>query len=231
MWETSQKCVGIIESRRKKEWLMVSASTELRSMTKWFSKVALQMPNQEIIDGLKICMVASLKKYYEMNHCLPEKVAMYRDGVSDGQLNTVTDYELPQLLKCFEVFSNYHPKMMVIVVQKRISTNLYAQAGSGRLEMPPPGTVMDHTVTHKEWTDFFLLAHTVRQGCGIPTHYICVFNSLKLSPDHVQSRGCKKPIRQSGLGKGQRDSTAEMQVNEIYLNGKVPARMPQNSSV
>ncbi|XP_072341649.1 piwi-like protein 2 [Scyliorhinus torazame] len=156
------------------------------SMTKWFSKVAFQMPHQEIIDGLKICMVASLKKYYEINHCLPEKIAVYRDGVSDGQLNTVTDYELPQLLKCFEVFSDYHPKMMVIVVQKRISTNLYAQAESGRLEVPPPGTVMDHTVTNKEWTDFFLLAHTVRQGCGIPTHYICVFNSLKLSPDHMQ---------------------------------------------
>ncbi|XP_041065710.1 piwi-like protein 2 [Carcharodon carcharias] len=157
-----------------------------KAMTKWFSKVAFQMPNQEIIDGLKICMVASLKKYYEINHCLPEKIAVYRDGVSDGQLNTVTDYELPQLLKCFEVFSDYHPKMMVIVVQKRISTNLYAQAGSGRLEVPPPGTVMDHTVTNREWTDFFLLAHTVRQGCGIPTHYICVFNSLKLSPDHMQ---------------------------------------------
>ncbi|XP_067879457.1 piwi-like protein 2 isoform X1 [Heterodontus francisci] len=157
-----------------------------KAMTKWFSKVAFQMPNQEIIDGLKICMVASLKKYYEINHCLPEKIAVYRDGVSDGQLNTVTDYELPQLLKCFEVFSDYHPKMMVIVVQKRISSNLYAQAVSGRLEVPPPGTVIDHTITNKEWTDFFLLAHTVRQGCGIPTHYICVFNSLKLSPDHMQ---------------------------------------------
>ncbi|XP_060712681.1 piwi-like protein 2 [Hemiscyllium ocellatum] len=157
-----------------------------KAMTKWFSKVAFQMPNQEIIDGLKICMVASLKKYYEINHCLPEKIAVYRDGVSDGQLNAVTDYELPQLLKCFEVFSNYHPKMIVIVVQKRISTNLYAQAPSGRLEVPPPGTVMDHTVTSREWTDFFLLAHTVRQGCGIPTHYICVYNSLKLSPDHMQ---------------------------------------------
>ncbi|XP_072409954.1 piwi-like protein 2 isoform X1 [Chiloscyllium punctatum] len=158
-----------------------------KAMTKWFSKVAFQMPNQEIIDGLKICMVASLKKYYEViNHCLPEKIAVYRDGVSDGQLNAVTDYELPQLLKCFEVFSNYHPKMIVIVVQKRISTNLYAQAASGRLEVPPPGTVMDHTVTSREWTDFFLLAHTVRQGCGIPTHYICVYNSLKLSPDHMQ---------------------------------------------
>ncbi|XP_032869778.1 piwi-like protein 2 [Amblyraja radiata] len=157
-----------------------------KAMTKWFSRVAFQMPNQEIIDGLKICMVASLKKYYEINHCLPEKIAVYRDGVSDSQLSTVTDYEIPQLLKCFDVFSDYHPKMMVIVVQKRIGTKLYAVSGSGRLAIPPPGTVLDHTVSTKEWPDFFLMAHTVHQGCGIPTRYICVFNSLNLSPDHIQ---------------------------------------------
>ncbi|XP_051897227.1 piwi-like protein 2 isoform X2 [Pristis pectinata] len=157
-----------------------------KAMTKWFSRVVFQMPKQEIIDGLKICMVASLKKYYEINHCLPDKIAVYRDGVSDGLLSTVTDYEIPQFLKCFEVFSDYHPKMMVIVVQKRIGTNLYAKTESGRLEVPPPGTVLDHTITSKEWTEFFLLAHTVRWGCGMPTRYICVFNTLNLNPDHIQ---------------------------------------------
>jgi hypothetical protein len=34
--------------------------------------------------------------------------------------------------------------------------------------------------------DFYLLAHHVRQGCGIPTHYICVLNTANLSPDHMQ---------------------------------------------
>lgn len=87
----------------------------------------------------------------QINHCLPEKIAVYRDGVSDSQLSTVTDYEIPQLLKCFDVFSDYHPKMMVIVVQKRIGTKLYAVSGSGRLSIPPPGTVLDHTVSTKEW--------------------------------------------------------------------------------
>lgn len=34
--------------------------------------------------------------------------------------------------------------------------------------------------------DFYLLAHHVRQGCGIPTHYVCVLNTANLSPDHMQ---------------------------------------------
>ncbi|XP_043358996.1 piwi-like protein 2 isoform X10 [Dermochelys coriacea] len=121
----------------------------------------------------------------EVNHCLPEKIAVYRDGVSDSQLNTVVSYEIPQLQQCFEAFENYQPKMVFFVVQKKISTNLYS-ASSEHFVTPAPGTVIDHTVTSRDWVDFYLLSHHVRQGCGIPTHYICVLNTANLSPDHMQ---------------------------------------------
>ncbi|KAB0348414.1 hypothetical protein FD754_013271 [Muntiacus muntjak] len=127
----------------------------------------------------------NLKLSFQVNHCLPEKIVVYRDGVSDGQLQTVASYEIPQLQKCFEAFENYHPKMVVFVVQKKISTNLYL-AASENLATPSPGTVVDHTITSCEWVDFYLLAHHVRQGCGIPTHYVCVLNTANLSPDHMQ---------------------------------------------
>ncbi|XP_043938048.1 piwi-like protein 2 [Protopterus annectens] len=155
------------------------------TLTRWYSRVVFQLPQQEIMDSLKLCFLSSLQKYYEVNHCLPDKIAVYRDGVSDGQLTTVAEYEVPQLQKCFETFVNYHPRMVVMVVQKRVSTNLYLAEG-GRLETPPPGTILDHTVTKRNWIDFYLLAHHVRQGCGIPTHYICVLNTANLSPDHLQ---------------------------------------------
>ncbi|XP_007529185.1 piwi-like protein 2 [Erinaceus europaeus] len=155
------------------------------TLTKWYSRVVFQMPHQEIVDSLKLCLVGSLKKFYEVNHCLPEKIVVYRDGVSDGQLKTVANYEIPQLQKCFEAFENYHPKMVVFVVQKKISTNLYL-AATEHFVTPSPGTVVDHTITSCDWVDFYLLAHHVRQGCGIPTHYICVLNTANLSPDHMQ---------------------------------------------
>ncbi|EHB06014.1 Piwi-like protein 2 [Heterocephalus glaber] len=155
------------------------------TLTKWYSRVVFQMPHQEIVDSLKLCLVSALKKFYEVNHCLPEKIVVYRDGVSDGQLKTVANYEIAQLQKCFESFENYQPKMVVFVVQKKISTNLYLAAPE-HFMTPLPGTVVDHTVTSCDWVDFYLLAHHVRQGCGIPTHYICVFNTTNLSPDHMQ---------------------------------------------
>jgi len=48
-----------------------------------------------------VLVVASLKKYNEINGCLPERIVIYRDGVGDGQLNAVIDHEIPQLKECF----------------------------------------------------------------------------------------------------------------------------------
>ncbi|XP_043392253.1 piwi-like protein 2 isoform X6 [Chelonia mydas] len=132
----------------------------------------------------KLCCVQSPVPS-QVNHCLPEKIAVYRDGVSDSQLNTVVSYEIPQLQQCFEAFENYQPKMVFFVVQKKISTNLYS-ASTEHFVTPAPGTVIDHTVTSRDWVDFYLLSHHVRQGCGIPTRYICVLNTANLSPDHMQ---------------------------------------------
>lgn len=34
--------------------------------------------------------------------------------------------------------------------------------------------------------DFYLLAHSIRHGCGVPTHYICLYNTVNLPVDHLQ---------------------------------------------
>uniref|UniRef100_A0A8D0DCE9 Piwi-like protein 2 n=1 Tax=Sander lucioperca TaxID=283035 RepID=A0A8D0DCE9_SANLU len=137
----------------------------------------------------KVCYatqcIAVVCSFVQVNHNLPEKIVVYRDGVSDGQLKMVEQYEIPQLIKCFETFPSYEPKLVFIVVQKRISTTLYSFAANN-IGTPPPGTVLDHTLTQQDWTDFFLMAHSIRQGCGIPTHYISLYNTANLSPDHLQ---------------------------------------------
>uniref|UniRef100_A0A4W6EVN2 Piwi-like protein 2 n=1 Tax=Lates calcarifer TaxID=8187 RepID=A0A4W6EVN2_LATCA len=155
------------------------------SLTRWYSRVTFQTPNEELINGFRVCLLAALQKYYEVNHNLPEKIVVYRDGVSDGQLKMVEQYEIPQLIKCFETFPGYEPKLVFIVVQKRISTTLYSWT-SNSIGTPPPGTVLDHTLTQREWVDFYLMAHHIRQGCGLPTHYISLYNTANLTPDHLQ---------------------------------------------
>lgn len=155
------------------------------SLTRWYSRVTFQTPNEEMISGIRICLLAALQKYYEVNHNLPEKIVVYRDGVSDGQLKMVETYEIPQLIKCFETFPQYEPKLTFIVVQKRINTTLYTYSANA-FGTPPPGTVLDHTLTQKNWVDFFLMAHHINQGCGLPTHYVSLYNTANLTPDHLQ---------------------------------------------
>lgn len=87
----------------------------------------------------------------QLNHDLPQKIVVYRDGVSDSQLKMVELYEIPQLIKCFETFPNYDPKLVFIVVQKRINTILYSCSANG-FGAVPPGTVLDHTLTNKNWS-------------------------------------------------------------------------------
>lgn len=92
-----------------------------------------------------------MSSFVQVNHSLPEKIVVYRDGVSEGQLRVVEQYEIPQLIKCFETFPNYEPKLVYIVVQKRVNTAFYSCV-SNTFVAPPPGTVLDHTLTNRAWS-------------------------------------------------------------------------------
>lgn len=40
----------------------------------------------------------ALNKWYKYNQDLPARIVVYRDGVGNGQLKTLIEYEVPQLL-------------------------------------------------------------------------------------------------------------------------------------
>uniref|UniRef100_A0A8C7WWM8 Piwi-like RNA-mediated gene silencing 2 n=2 Tax=Oryzias sinensis TaxID=183150 RepID=A0A8C7WWM8_9TELE len=173
------------DTSKKHQSVMGFVASVNSSLTHWYSRVTFQTPTEELISGFRACFLSTLQKYYELNHDLPQKIVVYRDGVSDGQLKMVELYEIPQLIKCFETFPNYEPKLVFIVVQKRINTILYSSSANG-FSSVPAGTVLDHTLTNKDWVDFYLTAHDIRQGVGLPTHYVTLYNTANLTPDHLQ---------------------------------------------
>jgi len=161
-------------------------ATMNHTLTRYYSTITQQQTRMELFDQLKVCMTAALRKFNEINGALPERIIIYRDGVGDGMLRDVKDYELPQINSAIqEISGGYAPKMAFVVVKKRISTRLFAASGSG-LSNPPPGTVVDDTVTRPEWYDFFLVSQSVRQGTVSPTHYNVVLDTSGLKPDHIQ---------------------------------------------
>ncbi|NP_001161632.1 piwi-like protein [Saccoglossus kowalevskii] len=161
------------------------ASTN-RTITRFYSRVTFQHTGQELIDGLKVCLQASLKKYHEINKTLPERIFVYRDGVGDGQLPAVVEHEIPQLLDCFkQLGSDYNPKVAVVIVKKRVNARFFHMARQD-LSNPPPGTVVDSEVTRPEWFDFYLVSQSVRQGTVTPTHYHVAWETTGLKPEHIQ---------------------------------------------
>ncbi len=54
------------------------------------------------------------------------------------------------------------------------------------LKNPEPGTIVDHTITHRELYDYFLVSQHVRQGTVTPTHYVVVYDDSQFQPDHMQ---------------------------------------------
>jgi len=157
------------------------------TLTRYYSQTCSgSHAGQEIVDKLSMCFIGALKKYHEMNHELPDKILVYRDGVGDGQMETVKTYEVQQFFNAFKTFqADYKPKLAVVIVQKRINTKLFMQS-KGSLENPPPGSVMDHTVTKRDYYDFLLISQHVRQGTVTPTHYVCVHDDMELPANHMQ---------------------------------------------
>uniref|UniRef100_A0A8C3IPX6 Piwi like RNA-mediated gene silencing 1 n=1 Tax=Chrysemys picta bellii TaxID=8478 RepID=A0A8C3IPX6_CHRPI len=157
-----------------------------QGMTRWFSRCVFQDRGQELVDGLKVCLQAALRSWFSCNNHMPSRIIVYRDGVGDGQLKTLVNYEVPQFLDCLKsVGKDYNPRLTVIVVKKRVNTRFFAQAG-GRLQNPPPGTVIDVEVTRPEWYDFFIVSQAVRSGSVSPTHYNVIYDNSALKPDHMQ---------------------------------------------
>nr|XP_020860026.1 piwi-like protein 1 isoform X3 [Phascolarctos cinereus] len=155
-------------------------------MTRWFSRCVFQDRGQELVDGLKVCLQAALRAWNSYNEYMPSRIVVYRDGVGDGQLKTLVNYEVPQFLDCLKsVGKGYNPRLTVIVVKKRVNARFFAQSG-GRLQNPLPGTVIDVEVTRPEWYDFFIVSQAVRSGSVSPTHYNVIYDNSGLKPDHIQ---------------------------------------------
>uniref|UniRef100_A0A8C8E4F1 Piwi-like RNA-mediated gene silencing 1 n=1 Tax=Oryzias sinensis TaxID=183150 RepID=A0A8C8E4F1_9TELE len=176
-------CYHDISAGKRSIGAMVASLNQ--SMSRWYSKCVLQHKGQELMDGLKMAFTA-LKDYLKFNNCLPSRIIVYRDGVGDGQLHSVVNFEISQILESIKSLGqDYNPKVSVVVVKKRISSRFFAMIND-KVSNPPPGTVIDTEVTRPEWYDFFIVSQAVRCGSVSPTHYNVVYDTSGLKPDHMQ---------------------------------------------
>jgi eukaryotic translation initiation factor 2C len=153
-----------------------------------------QKGRQEMVEELEEMIIERLKLWQKRNQGkLPNKVIVYRDGVSEGQYRIVLESEYPAFKKAFDKLygaESKHPKMSIVVVGKRHHTRFYPtkeEDTDGKTGNPQPGTVVDRGVTGEKLFDFFLLAHQGLQGTSKPAHYVVLKDDIKLGADQLQS--------------------------------------------
>lgn len=107
-------------------------------------------------------------------------------GVGDGQLDQVHSCEVPQFeYACGLVAKDYKPKITFVVVQKRINLKFF-KVLRDQVTNPPPGSILDNTVTRRYLYDFYLCSQHVREGTTTPSHYIVLRDDNNFEPDIVQ---------------------------------------------
>ncbi|KAG2007096.1 argonaute-like protein [Coprinopsis cinerea AmutBmut pab1-1] len=150
----------------------------------------IQESKKEMITNLEKMMIERLDLFVKKNRILPERILVYRDGVSEGQYRTVIEEELPKIKKAFRKFDRqkpYLPQLTIVICGKRHHTRFYPTNAEDADDKgnPKPGTVVDRGVTSIYHFDFFLQAHGGLQGTTRPTHYFVVHDEIGFSADMI----------------------------------------------
>ena len=133
-------------------------------------------------------MKERLQEYQKKNGKLPERVIVFRDGVSEGQFDIVLKDEVREIKAAFRSFKSYSPKLTVTICGKRHHTRFFptSEANADKTSNTKAGTVVDNGVTSVYDFDFYLQAHAGLQGTVRATHYSVIYDENKLGADDIQ---------------------------------------------
>ncbi|XP_018021670.1 protein argonaute-4 isoform X2 [Hyalella azteca] len=139
---------------------------------------------RDIITDMKEITKNLLEQFWRQNKILPEKIMMFRDGVSETQFSQVLASELRAMREaCTSISTDYKPSMTFLCVQKKHHTRLFLEKG-GNVEA---GTVADTTITSPWLMDFYLNSHTgLRGSTNRPAHYTVLWDDSDMSFDQIQ---------------------------------------------
>jgi hypothetical protein len=156
-------------------------------LAQWPADIRIQPARQEMVSDLDNLLQSRIKIWANHNQGkFPENIVVYRDGVSEGQYDTVIEKELPLLKKaCQTIYPASEtkkglPRMAIVVVGKRHNTRFYPTNDSEaeRSANPLPGTIVDRGISESRHWDFYLQAHSALQGTARPAHYFTVWDEI-----------------------------------------------------
>ncbi|KAH7434407.1 hypothetical protein KP509_06G016100 [Ceratopteris richardii] len=168
----------------------VVANVDWPSAVKYVATVRAQAHREEMIAQLKDMVQELWSKFCDKVNVRPERIIMFRDGVSEGQFDAVLQCEVHALKEAMLELggSCYTPQITWVVIQKRHHTRLFpADNNKDKSGNVSPGTVVDTTITHPREFDFYLCSHAGIQGTSKPTHYHVLWDENGFTSDEMQT--------------------------------------------
>uniref|UniRef100_A0A0R3RQP8 PAZ domain-containing protein n=1 Tax=Elaeophora elaphi TaxID=1147741 RepID=A0A0R3RQP8_9BILA len=155
------------------------------------ANIKIQRKCRESVVYLLDAIRERLVSFYKTTHQKPNRIIVYRDGVSEGQFSEVLREEMQGIrTACLMLSSDYRPPITYIVVQKRHHARMfckYTRDAVGKAKNIPPGTVIDTGIVSPESFDFYLCSHFGIQGTSRPARYHVLWDDSKFTSDELQS--------------------------------------------
>jgi len=172
---------------------------------RYAARVIAQPHRKEEIQGFGDACLELVKAHVQATGKRPNKIVIFRDGVSDGQFDMVLNVELQNVKDVFAKVG-YNPQITVIVAQKRHQTRFFPATTSkdGRAKgNVPSGTVVDTTIIPPFEYDFYLCSQHGAIGTSKPTHYYVLSDEIGFNSNQIQKlifdlcftfTRCTKPV-------------------------------------
>ncbi|KAI1763097.1 Piwi-domain-containing protein [Hypoxylon sp. FL1150] len=158
------------------------------NLGQWPAVIRRQGSRVEMVSRLDDMLLTRLRLWKSKGNAkYPDNILVYRDGVSEGQYETVIKKELPLLRKaCASLYppqqqKDGFPRITIVIVGKRHHTRFFPTNRSDAMEKTfntPPGTIVDRGVTEARNWDFFLQPHNAIQGTARPIHYFVIHDEM-----------------------------------------------------
>jgi len=151
--------------------------------TRYAALTEIQQPRVEIIESLQKMMERALGLFIEFRKIPPRRVIFFRDGVSEGEYNTVAAAELEAIQAAIKTIvggRDYQILVTFIVVGKRHHSVFFPRNNSegDRKGNCHPGLVVESEVTGPMRNDFYLQSHAALQGTPRSAHYIVLHDDI-----------------------------------------------------
>jgi len=147
--------------------------------SKFYSRAVFQNGTKDYIEKIRFLVVDALKQYFMLNKHVPDNIIFLRENIPDNAIQKYLATEIKDIIQSFpELSEMYKPNICVILLETRhgvrcvvkkseLSKCLPVPDPDGEedesdIQNPPPGTIIDNSITSKYHYDFYIISQNVK---------------------------------------------------------------------